>query len=593
MLNTNEQVLERRYRGEHPLRTLIYLYRHQRHNLVFALIFYCMKHSGVWLLPLVTATIIDIVSNPETHQVSELWFHGALLAFIYMQNVPTHYIYTHFISTANRTMEKGLRSALARRLQHLSMNFYQRSSTGAIQAKLLRDVEVIEVLTRQLFEVVPITLITMFIAIIVTAHRAPVFLLFFLLLIPVTLFLRQKMQAPIERRNRDFRRELEGMSSHLSEMVRLIPVTRAHGIEQDELRRVDEHLSRVQNAGMRVDKINALFGATAWVLMQVANTLCLVTAAYLAFNRVAGITAGDVILVTGYFNNLTASISGLIALFPQIAKGYESLYSLTEVLESPDIEHNEGKAHVGRVRGAFKFEGVGFAYPKTEESSLTNIDLEVQPGETVAFIGASGAGKSTLLNLIIGFIRPTQGHILLDGEDMNDLDLRTYRHYLSVVPQQTVLFEGTVKDNILYGVEQYDKAKLQQALKDANVEEFIDDLPEGLDTLIGENGAKLSGGQRQRIAIARALIRDPRVLILDEATSALDTHSERLIQEALVKLMNGRTTFVVAHRLSTIRNANRIVVLEHGRIVEVGNHHDLLEKNGAYARYYHAQEAVQ
>jgi ATP-binding cassette subfamily B protein len=273
-------------------------------------------------------------------------------------------------------------------------------------------------------------------------------------------------------------------------------------------------------------------------------------------------------------------------------KGFESLHSMKEVLQSPDLEQNEGKAPVDTVRGHFKFDQVGFAYPGTEDSSLAEINLEVKPGETIAIIGASGAGKSTLLNMIIGFIRPTEGKIWLDGEDMNDLDLRTYRHYLSVVPQQTVLFAGSVRDNILYGVDDCDETRLRQALVDANAAGFIDALPQGLDTRIGENGAKLSGGQRQRIAIARALIRDPRILILDEATSALDTESERLIQQALEKLMKGRTTFVVAHRLSTIRNADRIVVLEHGRIVEIGNHKELLAKGGAYARYTQVQTAV-
>jgi ATP-binding cassette subfamily B protein len=199
-------------------------------------------------------------------------------------------------------------------------------------------------------------------------------------------------------------------------------------------------------------------------------------------------------------------------------------------------------------------------------------------------VGPSGAGKSTLLNLVIGFLRPTQGHIYLDGQDMNALDLRTYRQFVSVVPQETILFEGTVRENILYGLQGVSERQLHQAIQDANALEFILNLPQGLDTLIGENGTKLSGGQRQRLAIARALVRDPKVLFLDEATASVDTASEALIQQALERLMNNSTTFVVAHRLSTIRKADRIVVLEKGQIVEIGNHYQLLEKNGLYAR---------
>ena len=226
------------------------------------------------------------------------------------------------------------------------------------------------------------------------------------------------------------------------------------------------------------------------------------------------------------------------------------------------------------------------------DSSLTDLNLEVTPGETLAIVGQSGAGKSTLLNLIIGFMRPTTGEILLDGRDMNTLDLRTYRRFLSVVPQETILFEGTIRQNILYGMNGVDEAQLQQAIDDANVREFLDPLPDGLETLIGERGARLSGGQRQRLAIARALVRDPRVLILDEATSALDTASEALIQEAFQRLMKNRTTFIVAHRLSTVQRASRIIVLDAGRIVEIGTHTELLQRGGVYARLHGRQDRV-
>jgi len=204
-------------------------------------------------------------------------------------------------------------------------------------------------------------------------------------------------------------------------------------------------------------------------------------------------------------------------------------------------------------------------------------------------VGQSGVGKSTLLNLIIGFLRPTQGRILLDGYDLNDLDLRTYRQFISVVTQETVLFFGTIRENILYGLEGISEEQINQVTKDANVDEFIKNFPEGLNTLIGENGTKLSGGQRQRIALARALIRNPRILILDEATSSLDSVSEALIQDSIEKLAGKRTFFLVTHRISTVRHANRIIVLERGQILEIGSYEQLLKNHSKFAQFHDLQ----
>jgi ATP-binding cassette subfamily B protein len=582
-------LLTSQYRSDAPILTLVRLYQDDWPKLVQSFGFYLVKHSPEWVRPLIIANVVDIVAQPNQHDLRELWLNGALLGVMIVQNLPMHYLHIRAMSAATRQMEANLRSAMTQRLQELSMGFHWQRSTGVLQAKLLQDVQKIEQLTSYLFQFVPSAILTILIAIVITAQRAPWFLLFFFATVPAAVLLIWGLRKPMRDRNHAFRKQVETMSANLSEAIKLIPVTRAHGAEAEAMRRTDQQLEAVKQAGMRLDTINAITNSSTWVTLRSFNGVCLITAAWLAYQGRYDLSVGDVVLLSGYFDTLTQSTVMILTVMPQISTGFEAIRSVGEVLECPDLEQNQEKPAIATVKGDFHFDQVSFAYPDQTHAALTNISITVPQGRTIALVGPSGAGKSTLINLVIGFLRPTQGTLYLDGQDMNDFDLRTYRRWVSVVSQDTILFEGTVRENVLYGTDSIDESRLHQAIEDANADEFIRRLPQGLDTLIGENGAKLSGGQRQRLTIARALIRDPRVLILDEATASLDTASESLIQSALYRLMEGRTTFVVAHRLSTIRRADQIVVLDRGQIVEVGTHLDLLESAGLYANLHGLQ----
>ncbi len=585
----HEHELEHVYSRENPIRTLWYLYEDQKINLALAFIFFSIKHAPAWVLPLATANIIDVLVYKQP--VENLIFNASLLLFIVLQNFPVNLLYVRYLAFAIRNVEYRLRSALVERMQQLTMGFYLRTNAGALQTKVIRDVENIEGMVRNGADGGFAAINSLLGAVIITAIRIPEFLPFFIFIGPITAIVIIKLRKTMNDRNEEFRGEIEEMSARVNEMTTLIPITRAHGLEQSALRQMYDSFSNVKRAGLRLDAFNARFQAAAWVIFQIANVSCLVIAAWCAYYGYFNVSTGDVVLLSAYFGQLIGSVILLSSLAPFISKGLASVRSLGEVLESPDIEINSGKKKVTNVQGNVEFKEVSLMYPGASTWALSEISVKAVPGKVTALVGASGSGKSTFINLVIGFLRPSKGHVLLDNMNMGDLDMREVRKYVSMVPQESVLFDGSVRDNVTYGITDVTEEKFVQALKDANAWEFVSQLPDGPDTIVGERGARISGGQKQRLAIARALIRDPRILILDKATSALDSESENLIQRALLHLMRDRTTFVVAHRLSTIMRADEIIVLNQGLLVERGTHAELLANKGLYYRLFSAQSS--
>lgn len=570
-----------------PARSVLRLLARRPGRMTVAIIAFALKEIPLWFLPVVTAEIIDLVATGGEVSTVLVWF--AIAAALLIQNYPNHIVYTRNFMTVVRDTGADLRNALAARLQSLSIGYHTRVSASIVQTKVVRDVENIELMLQQVTHPLLSSAMVLIGAIAMTAIAVPEFLPVYALAVPIALVLRWALSRRSRMRNEVFRREVEGFAARVGEMASLMPVTRAHGLEQTAVSRVSAGADGVRRAGLHLDMLNGHVASISWVTMQLLGLGCLVLAAVFALTGILPITPGEVVLLSTYFALLTQGLTQLLMLIPVGARGLESMRSIAEVLQEPDLEQNAGKRAVSSVTGHVELEHVSHRYEGADRDAVHDVSLDIPAGQTVAFVGSSGSGKSTMLNLVLGFVRPTSGRILLDGADMQDLDLRTVRRFVSVVPQESVLFEGTIRENIAYGLDDADDDRLREALRDANAAEFVDTLPEGWNTVVGERGARLSGGQRQRLAIARALVRDPRILLLDEATSALDPESEELVKGALNRLMAGRTTLVVAHRLSTVRQADRIVVLEHGRIVEAGAHDALLAASGRYAHLHATQ----
>ena len=548
------------------------------------------QNLPIWVTPLLTANIINIITLAITNDtgvtrdlVQTIIINAVVILGCILLNVPGTILRWRVVSKMNRRTSAAIKSSVVRKLQHLSITYHNDMQSGRIQSKFLKDVESIDSLMHTImFSVVPCiigiivsTAITIF-----SNEKGWVVSLFFLVVIPLNVLISKAFQKKLREVHREYRLKNEAMGAKMNTMLEMMPVTKSHGLENAEINSFNKNIRELAGTGIKVDKTIAKFGSAVWVVNYFLEAICAIFCAILALNKIIGV--GDIILYKSMFGQISSSIMALTNVVPMIASGAEALSSVSEVMNDAEVEENIGKRNIPSINGSIKFENVCYRYPKTEQDVIHNFSLDVKQGECIAVVGASGSGKSTLMNLIIGFMMPNSGNIFIDKTPINDLNLSEYRHHISVVPQMSVLFPGSIRENITYGLDRYSEEDLQRVVEMANITEFLKEMPNGLDTEVGEHGAKLSGGQRQRITIARALIRNPKILILDEATSALDNISEFHVQKAISSSIKGRTTFIVAHRLSTIRDADRIVVMEQGEMVECGTFDELMEKKGKF-----------
>ncbi len=432
--------------GGHPILTMSLLFRDYLGGLLGSVFFFTLKHSPTWIIPIVTANIINEVTRGDANTPRSILINVAALMVVLVLNIPLNYIHTWLYAKAVREIECDLRSALVRKMQQLSISYYSRTQSGRLQSKIIRDVEQVQTLSAQIFISILSILTGLVVSFAVVITRSLEVFLFFVLTIPAAVFLVVLFRSRIQEDNRQFRREVEETSAQVMEMVEMIPVTRAHAREDQETARMEAQLRRVAQKGLRLDMVQTYFGSISWVVFQVFQVLCLGFTAWMAFGGRIGI--GDITLYQTYFSSIVGQIANLVTLIPIIAKGLESVTSIGDVLREADVEDNRGKPVLTEVRGAIRYEGVCFSYDDNEPPILQNFNLDIRPGETVAFVGGSGSGKTTLINLAIGFLHPQKGRVLVDGQDLAKINLNSYRQHISVVPQQSTLFTGTIRENI-------------------------------------------------------------------------------------------------------------------------------------------------
>ena len=566
------------------LRILSYI-KPYMHRLIFAMFCTIMAAAGNLYIPWIIKDMIDEVLADKNGTMLN-WIAASIIAIFVVRGL-FWYGQNYLMSYVGQSVIIDIRAAVFKKLQRLSVSFYDKNKTGTIMSYVTNDVNALQsAMVENTIEMITegFILIGSVVAMIYLDWRLT---LFTVCTFAVVLWFMEFFGKKIRKTGGRIQECTADITSVLQESVASARVIKSFVREDYEVDRFD-----VENrANFRANMKNAQLMATLTPVVELVAAIGVTMIIWYGGNNVINgtITAGSLVAFLTYAVNISNPIKRLTRVIGNIQKALAAAQRVFMIIDMPEeIAESRDAKQLPEVSGKVEFQNVSFAYDD-KGNVITDLSFSVKPGEVIAIVGPSGAGKSTIANLLPRFYDVNKGDIKIDGHSVREVTLDSLREQVGIVPQETMLFNGSVYNNILYGRLDATKEEIEAAAKAANAHDFIMQLTDGYETKLGDRGVNLSGGQRQRIAIARAILKNPRILILDEATSALDTESERVVQEALDRLMVGRTSFVIAHRLSTVKNADKILVLEKGNLVESGTHDELLALDGLYAHLYKIQ----
>lgn len=566
------------------LRILSYI-KPYMHRLIFAMFCTIMAAAGNLYIPWIIKDMIDEVLADKNGTMLN-WIAASIIAIFVVRGL-FWYGQNYLMSYVGQSVIIDIRAAVFKKLQRLSVSFYDKNKTGTIMSYVTNDVNALQsAMVENTIEMITegFILIGSVVAMIYLDWRLT---LFTVCTFPEVLWFMEFFGKKIRKTGGRIQECTADITSVLQESVASARVIKSFVREDYEVDRFD-----VENrANFRANMKNAQLMATLTPVVELVAAIGVTMIIWYGGNNVINgtITAGSLVAFLTYAVNISNPIKRLTRVIGNIQKALAAAQRVFMIIDMPEeIAESRDAKQLPEVSGKVEFQNVSFAYDD-KGNVITDLSFSVKPGEVIAIVGPSGAGKSTIANLLPRFYDVNKGDIKIDGHSVREVTLDSLREQVGIVPQETMLFNGSVYNNILYGRLDATKEEIEAAAKAANAHDFIMQLTDGYETKLGDRGVNLSGGQRQRIAIARAILKNPRILILDEATSALDTESERVVQEALDRMMVGRTSFVIAHRLSTVKNADKILVLEKGNLVESGTHDELLALDGLYAHLYKIQ----